>query len=200
MKTITTTAIVALMMATIGLSAIAPSYAQNVPATTEQQAREPGHGANFRQHNQGPRQGGFGGFLGFERGVEGVEIALVRLSHAIEMTAEQQALFETLKTDAIAAATTFSDAVTDLRPAAPAEGTTAERPDMSERLETRIAIETAHLTALEAIQPAATAFFDSLTDAQKAELMPEHGERGGMRHMGSKGGMRHDQAAPATGS
>jgi hypothetical protein len=202
MKMLKTTAIVALMTAAVGLSAIAPTTAQETPAApAAQQAPDAGPGANgpmgnFRQHNQGPRQGGGAGFLNFERGTEGVEIALVRLSHAIEMTADQQALFDTLKTDAMAAADTFSKAVEGLRPAAPAAGATAERPSITERLDTRIALETAQLDALKAVQPAAKAFFDSLTDAQKAELMPARPDRGNMQGkmgQGDRHGGQHDR-------
>lgn len=209
MKTITTTAIVALMTATLGLTAIAPTYAQETqapaaPAPAQEQVQGKGPGLNFRHHNQGPRQdgGGFRDLLGFERGTEAVEIALVRLSHAVELTAEQQPLFDTFKTDALAAAETFSTAVEGLRPAAPEAGQTVERPDFSQRLENRIAIETARLAALQAIQPAATAFFDSLTDAQKADLTPQrpdwHG--GGPRHQGpGPMGGPADAPAPANG-
>lgn len=203
MKTITTTAIVALMTATLGLTAIAPSYAQDVAAPTQEQAfRHGGPGFHLRQNDHGGL--GRGGLIDFLGGnaTEAVEIALVRLSHAIEMTAEQQALFDTLKTDALAAAETFSTAVEGLRPAAPqggaaapqggaaapAEGQAAEVPDFSERLENRIAIETARLAALEAVQPALSAFFDSLTDEQKADLMPKRPMGGGMPGLMGKGG------------
>ncbi|WP_171015868.1 Spy/CpxP family protein refolding chaperone [Devosia sp. FKR38] len=200
MKTLKTTAIAALMTAAVGLSAILPATAQEAaatPAPQQQMADANGpRGNGPGQHNQGPRQGGGAGFLNFERGTEGVEIALVRLSHAIEMTAEQQALFDTLKTDALAAADTFSKAVEGLRPAKPADGTTAERPSITERLDARIAIETAQLDALKSVQPAAKAFFDSLTDEQKAELMPARPDRGNMQgkmgqgnqHGGQNGG------------
>ncbi|HTO28182.1 MAG TPA: Spy/CpxP family protein refolding chaperone [Devosia sp.] len=201
MKTITTTAIVALMTATIGLSAIAPVFAQDAAPTQVQAGNGPG--LHFRHDNKGfgPMGGqrGGGDFLNFGGGAEAIEVALVRLSHRIELTAEQQPLFDTLKTTALAAAADFAAATEGLRPQGgpavptpPAEGetATATAPDMSERLENRIAIETAHLAALQAVQPAAAAFFDSLTDEQKAQLMPERPERGGMPGMG-KGGMRH---------
>lgn len=180
MKTLKKTAIAALMTAAVGLSAILPTTAQEAaatPAPQQQMADANGpHGNGPGQRDQGPRQGGGAGFLNFDRGSEGVEIALVRLSHAIEMTAEQQALFDTLKTDALAAADTFSKAVEGLRPAKPADGATAERPSITERLDARIAMETAQLDALKSVQPAAKAFFDSLTDEQKAQLTPERPE------------------------
>lgn len=181
MKTITKTAIVALMTAAIGFTAIAPSFAQDAsPAPTQEQAfRQGGPGLHLRHDDNGPGRGGFLDFFGRGDSTEAVEIALVRLSHAIDMTAEQKALFETLKTDALAAAETFSTAVEGLRPTPPAEGQTAERPELSEMLTNRIAFETAHLAALEAVQPALTAFFDSLTDEQKADLMPQRPDRNG---------------------
>jgi hypothetical protein len=196
MKTITTTAIVALMTATIGLTAIAPTFAQDA-APTQVQA-ENGPGFHLRRDNQGPGPMGGqrgGDFLNFARGAEAIEIALVHLSHRIELTAEQQALFDTLKTTALSAAADFETATDGLRPQrGPAEGetATATAPDMSERLENRIAIETAHLAALEAVQPAAVAFFDSLTEEQKAQLVPQRPDRDGMPGFG-KGGPRHHQ-------
>jgi hypothetical protein len=204
MKTITTTAIVALMTATIGLSAIVPTFAQTAaPAQAQAQS---GPGLGFRNHDMGGPRGGRGGdMLNVERGVEAVEIALVRLSHSLELTAEQQPLFDALKTAALSAATDFDAATEGLRPVAPAAGGTAAVPDMAERLGHRIAMQTAHLAALEAVQPAAIAFFDSLTDEQNAQLTPQRPDRGGMPGFG-KGGPRHDQqhrqggpAAPGAG-
>ena len=203
MKTITTTAIVALMTAAIGLTAVAPTYAQDAaPAPTQEQAfRQGGPGLHLRQDGEhGPGRGGFLDFFGRGNSTEAVEIALVRLSHAVEMTTEQQALFDTLKTDAMAAAETFSTAVEGLRPAAPqggsavpTEGQTAERPEFSDMLENRIAFETAHLAALEAVQPSLSAFFDSLTDEQKADLMPQRPHRNGGPGMFGKGGEHQGQ-------
>ena len=196
MKTITTTAIVALMTAAIGLTAVAPTYAQDAaPAHTHEQAfRQGGPGLHLRQDGEhGPGRGGFLDFFGRGNSTEAVEIALVRLSHAVEMTTEQQALFDTLKTDAMAAAETFSTAVEGLRPAAPVEGQTAERPEFSDMLENRIAFETAHLDALKAVQPSLSAFFDSLTDEQKADLMPQRPHRNGGPGMFGKGGEHQGQ-------
>ena len=197
MKTLHSTAIIALMTAALGFSAVAPAFAQTAaPTAPAAQEQAPGKGdmSRLRQHD-GQRQGGQrgpGGFLGFERGAEGIEIALVHLSHAIEMTTEQRALFETFKTDALAAAETFSTAVEGLRPAAPAAGQTAERPDISDMVQNRIAMQSAQLAALESIEPSMTAFFDSLTDEQKADLMPQRGDRAGMGKGPMGKGGQHD--------
>jgi hypothetical protein len=193
MTSLKTSAIVALMTAAVGLSAIAPSYAQDATppaplAAAEQAAPGWGHGpmSGMRQHD-GERGGdrGMAGFIGFDGGAEAVEIALVRLSHAVDMTAEQQALFDTLKTDALAAADTFSSAIEALRPA---DGTRPQAFDIATGLDTRIAIQTAQLEALKTVQPSLTAFFASLTDAQKAELAPEPRGRGEQGRMGEHGG------------
>ncbi|MCP8883850.1 Spy/CpxP family protein refolding chaperone [Devosia sp. XJ19-1] len=202
MKTISTSAIVALMTATIGLGALAPTLAQETaPATQSQPAdtnpAEHGfrHGGGMRQGSMGGGMGGgMGGFLNIERGAEAIEIAIVRLTHAIDLTDEQSVLLEDLKSDALAAAAAFETATDGLRPTPPAEGETAERPDMSERFGNRIAIQSAQLAALEAVQPAFAAFFDSLTDEQLAELMPEHGERAA--GMGKHGGGQHGGQHP----
>lgn len=198
MKTISAKTAVALLTATLGVSAVVPVWAQDAaPATQQAQPAEPTVAPPAPGLPGGPRHGGgFRGMLGFERGAEGVEIALVRLSHAIDLTDEQQTLFDTLKSDALAAAETFETATESLRPQPPVEGQeVAAMPDMSERLENRIAMTEAQLAALQAVQPSYTAFFDSLTDAQKAQLVPERGERGGPRgphdggpHHGGPGG------------
>lgn len=207
MKTITTTAIVALMSATIGLSTLPPTFAQDAAPTQVEAQRGPGF--NMRHHHQGPgkRDGMRGGadLLSFERGGEAIEIALVRLSHRITLTAEQQPLFDTFKAAALSAAADFATATADLRPAAPAEGVATPAPTLSKRLENGIALQSARLAALEAVQPAAAAFFDSLTDAQNAQLTPQRPQRDGQREGFSKSGgpRHHDQqqdgpAAPAT--
>lgn len=192
MKTITSTAVAALLIATLSVTAIAPAFAQETTppaASSQDQAGKPGPGLRF-QHQGGQRGGG--DLLDFGRGAEGVEIALVRLSYRIELTTEQQPLFDALRTAALDAASSFETAVQGLHPD-PAATATAERPNPTQRLENRIAIETAHLTALEAVQPAFTAFFDSLTDEQKAALTPERPDRPGQPGMFGKDGPRQHQ-------
>lgn len=196
MKTITTKAAAAFLVTAIGFSAVAPVMAQTAaPApgsevTQSQDASKdrPPH----RRGDQGPRgmNGGAGSMLDFGRGAEAIEVALVRISHRIELTDEQQGLFDALKTSALGAADTFATATKDLRPTPPAAGEERVMPDFSERLEKRIAFEKAQLAALESVQPSASAFFDSLSDEQKAQLAPErgqHGDRGGREH-GPRGG------------
>jgi len=215
MKTISRTAIVALLTASVGLTAIAPVWAQETtsPAQIEAQPAidnpaEPGQ-RGFRPFNHGPRRNGdFGNVLNVERGAENVEVALVRLGYRLDLTSEQQALLDALKTSAIAAARDFAGAAENLRPTPPSAGETPAMPDISTRLENRIALEKARLAALEAVQPAAEAFFDSLTEAQQAQLAPRRPDQGwqhgrpGQHHGFGQHGPRHGGPAgqPAPGA
>lgn len=201
MKTISKTAVVALLTATLGTTALVPVFAQE----TAPRAPQAQHEGNFRNHHQGPGGPGgrFGGdFFSVERGAEAIDVALVRLSHRVDLTAEQQPLFDAFKSSALTAAETFATATADLRPTPPAEGETPTAPNLADRLDTAIAIQTARLDALKAVQPDAKAFFDSLTEEQTASLMPQRPEGGfpgfgkhGPRHPGGAEGA--PEAAPA---
>ncbi|KKB13797.1 hypothetical protein VE25_00065 [Devosia geojensis] len=198
MKTISKTALVALTAASVGLAGIGTSaFAQTTTPTQVEAPGKPGDGAH-RFHRKGPgghaglaerrmmihHMGGPGahgprggmGLLNFGS-AEGLEIAFVRLSYAIDMNEDQRALFDTLKSDALSAQSDFETATEGLRFDRRAE----ERPDIVEIFNNRIAIETARLEAMQAVQPAFEAFFGSLSDEQKAELAPRraHFERPG---------------------
>lgn len=175
MNKISAAAISALLIAATGLGAAAPAFAQDHRPPMQRQME--GHGD--RQHHQentrhrgAQRGGGMGGFLDFERGSEALEIALVRLSYRLELTPEQQTLFDDLRTTALSAAQTYADAAQTARPA----GATS-RPGMADALKQRIALETAHLAALTSVEPKLTAFFASLTPEQQASLSPRRGQR-----------------------
>lgn len=183
MKTLSTTTIVALTTAALGLAAVAPAMAQEATQPASEAAEPAAPALGFRHDGGFAQRGDLGGLMSFERGGEAIELALVRLSHRIELTGEQQVLLDTLKSDALAAAETFTTATEDLRSIPQATSETAELPDITERFENRIALQQAQLAALEAIELSFTAFFGSLTDEQKASLMPERSERpdNGMR-------------------
>ena len=188
MNKTSTKALLAVLATAIGLSAIAPAMAQPAP-TAPEQAAAPQEQA-FRPGGEGPRHGGPAGFLNFGGGAEAIDVALVRLGYRLDLTAEQQTLLDALKTSALAAAADFETAVEGLKPTTqPAEG---EVPDFAERFQQRIEVQTAQLAAMQAVQPDLTAFFDSLTDAQKADLMPQRGEGG----WGPRGGMHGQHKGP----
>jgi hypothetical protein len=204
MKTISTTAIVAMMITTIGLGAVAPAMAQQggqqPPARHHMHNQGDGAHRQFNQdgprHNA-PRAGGMlGGLLDFSRGGENIEIALVRLSHRVDLTDEQKTLLETYKTAALTAQSEFAATLASLRPAPGAAP--AERPNVADRLTARITLEKAHVDALTAVQPSFTALFDSLTDEQKAKLMPQRQQRMGWgHHRNGNGNGMHAPQAPA---
>src|SRR6185437_2074849 len=92
------------------------------------------------------------------------EIALVRLKYAVMPTPEQAPLLDALRTAALADQQHVADACRTARGTAPASAT------MLDRLQARLAIETARVAALNDVIPRFKAFYDSLTDAQKARL------------------------------
>ncbi|KKB10141.1 Spy/CpxP family protein refolding chaperone [Devosia chinhatensis] len=192
LKSLTSRTAIALVAASLGLGAVAPAFAQDAPPAPAAQERS-APDRTFRPGGPG-HAGAANGLLGFERGAEGIEIAIVRLSHRLDLTEAQQALLETLKADALAAATTFESATKGLRPQRPGEAEGQAPTDPASRLDNTIALQKARLAALEAVQPAFTAFVESLDAEQQAQLMPQPGERPG--HWAGK---RHDRFGPQDG-
>jgi hypothetical protein len=189
MNSFSTKAITAALATAIGMTAIAPAMAQSAPPAPDAAVAAPDAAPEAmpdapvppgpRHGPHGPRRpGGPDMLFDFARGGEEMEVALVRLSYRLDLTTEQEGLLEALKTAARSAADDFGTATEGLRPTPPAEGETPVMPSITERLANRIAMEKAQLAALEAVQPAVTAFFDSLTDEQKAQLTPQPGEGG----------------------
>ena len=116
------------------------------------------------------------------------DMALSRLAATIELTADQQALFEALRAEITDARDALVASRMDLR--GEREPGAEQTFDPVARLNTRIALESAQLAALEAIEPAYSAFFGSLTPEQTAalsELRGEGRERMGQRRPGGFG-------------
>jgi hypothetical protein len=215
MKTLTTTALVALVAGSIGFAALTPAaFAQQAPNPGQPGGQQmqghmqmPGHfgqGMGRMRNARGP--GGEGGLLALvcsDRGAERAEIGFVRLSHRLELSAEQQALFDDLKAAALTAQTQFADQCEK-----PAEPATADAepavPNPVERLTTRIANDTLRLDLMEGLLPRLEAFYDSLTDEQKASLQPQRGRdgqgfrmrRGDLEVQPGQPGQPSDPAAP----
>ncbi|MFD2646833.1 Spy/CpxP family protein refolding chaperone [Devosia albogilva] len=179
MKTLHSTALIALLTATIGLSAAAPAFAQGpMDGPVQIHRHHAGPGPMHGGPGFGPRGFG-GGFFGFGAGAEAVEVALVRLSHRVDLTAEQQPLFDAFREAALAAATELEATVEGLKPA-----NNDEDLDIAGRFSDRLAIERARLEAMEAVEPSLTAFFDSLTDEQLDTLKPRREGRPHFRLFG----------------
>ena len=191
MKTLTSTAIVAIVAGTVGFAAL-------IPVAFAQQGPNPGGqpGQQFGQHDQ-MNPGQFGQFgnqrierMRNARGPEGrgtllslvcadeaaerTEIGFVRLAYRLELTPEQQTLFDDLKTATLTAQTKFADAC-----AKPAEPNSAEAPpavpNPVERLTAQIGNDSLRLELMQGLLPKLEAFYGSLTDEQKAALQPQRG-------------------------
>jgi hypothetical protein len=166
-------ALVATSMSVITL----PALAQDTTAPAVQKADRQIHRMVNRE--AGPGRGEVLNLICSDRGAEALEIAFVRWSHALDLTAEQQPLFDALKTKALTTQTSFAD---DCQAAMP-DRTADAKPDLLDGLKARLAIEEAKLTAMNEILPDFEKFYSSLTDEQKADLMPrgfgQHGDRMG---------------------
>src|SRR5688500_2240400 len=111
MKSLTTTALVAIVAGTIGFAALTPvAFAQQAPNPAqpgqEMQGHMPGHfgqdGMGRLRNARGPgNQGGLLALVCSDRGAERTEIGFVRLAHRLDITAEQQTLFDDLKSSAL---------------------------------------------------------------------------------------------------
>jgi len=181
MKLITSTT-AAVIVATLGLGAMAPAAFAQDQGPQAGPGFGPRHEQGFRAHNQdgmrqdGERGGMRGGMLQLvcsDQGAERLEHMFVSLSHRVELTAEQTPLFDALKTAALTAQTGFADTCTSVLPEA---GTTAQAPNLVERLQTGIKIDEARIAALSDVLPSLEAFYASLTDDQKAKLDARPGE------------------------
>lgn len=198
MKFITKTS-AAVIVAALGLGALAPAALAHDWGRQQQAGpggAGPRHEMAFRGDQDGPRFGGQrqmgdrggmrGGLLQLgcsEQGAQRLEHVFVSLSYNLELTAEQQPLFDALKTAALTAQTGLADTCAAAQPAA-ADATQA--PNIVERMQTRIKVDEARTTAMSEVLPELQAFYDSLTDAQKAKLdagpgkmRGQHGKRQG---------------------
>ena len=146
---------------------------QQMQQSNGQNMRAPGMGANNGTRGPGMRggiaQGGLVHFMCTDNGAPRVEIALNNMSDRLTLDDNQTALFDSFQTAALTAQTAFADACT--APAATA-GTSF---DPVELLEMRVTNQTANIAAIEAVLPSLEAFYNSLTDEQKADLLPQRG-------------------------
>ena len=183
MKSLTTKAIAALVAATIGAVSYTPfAYAddsaapQNGTAMQHPGMHHPGQPGGMRQmwmHRGALNMGQHGDLLDLAcspRGGEALEVALVHVKYTVDLTAEQTPLFDTLHDAAVADQKTFADAC---KAAMGNPGDAAGKSTL-DRFQSRLDIEKAKLAAITDLMPKFKAFYDSLTDAQKAKLDAEH--------------------------
>jgi hypothetical protein len=145
-----------------------------------------GHRRDVQIHRDGGARldGARGGLLALGCGpnaAERIEHSIVALSYRVNPTGEQVQLLDALKTTALDAQkelATTCDAVLPDRTADAAAPDTAARPNMLEAMQMRLKIDEARVAALGDVLPSFEAFFNSLTDEQKATL-EFHGHRRG---------------------
>ena len=190
-----TSALAALVVAAVSLSSL-PVAAQDLTPAANRGDREIHR--TIMHDGSGPGMGrGAGGILGLvcsERGAEALEIAFVRMAHRLELTDTQQPLFDALKSKALTTQTSFADDCAAARP----DRTAQERPDLLEGFKARLKVEEARVAALTAVLPDFEAFYASLTDQQKADLMPRMG-RGDREDGPGRDGMGRHMRLPAPG-
>ena len=176
----TSMTIVALVVATITAGAAEPALAQDAGDNRGpgMQLRGPGGEQGRFVHRGGPGEGmqmrvrhhggGLFALVCSERGADRLEHMLLDIAQRTDPTAEQAPLYDALKDAALVAQADFAETCATARPA---EGEAADR-DLAERLKSRLDIQQAHLTAMSAVLPAFEAFYDSLSDEQKAAMEP----------------------------
>ena len=183
-------ALAALVVTSMSVIAL-PAFAQTTTTPAAQKADRQIHRMVNREAGPGRGVGGVLNLICSDKGAEAIEIAFVRWSHALELTAEQKPLFDALRTKTLTTQTSFADTCKAAMPARTANA----KPDLLETLKARLAIEEAKLTAMNEILPDFETFYASLTDQQKADLMPRgfgmHGNGPGDR-MGRNEGPGRD--------
>jgi hypothetical protein len=186
----TRAAAIAALIASVSLTAMTPAFAED--------NMQGGRKGDMRQHRMldmraeaGPR----GGMMPVDfrcgpNAADKLDNRFDRLAGNLELTADQQKLYDAFAASALTAQTGFADTCATLKPAT---ATATDKPDPVERMETRLKIDEARLAALTTVLPDFKAFYASLTDEQKQNIGP--GGRGRGHDMG-RGDMRHGNMQP----
>ncbi len=185
-------ALAALVATTIGFGAVLPVAADDIavtPPAPPAAAADPGMADARFMPNGGMRRGmapgaGMLGLACSPKGAETLEVALVHMSYRLQLTADQQKLFDTFREKALTTETNFADTCKTDMPARTADA----KPDLLARLKAGLALDSARLTALNDVLPDFEALYNSLTDTQKQALFPHRG--------GGHGGMQHGMGRP----
>ena len=159
-----------------------------------ERGNNPGMRQNFSQNGggMGP-MGGMTGLFNFQRGAEAIEVALVRIGYRLNLTAEQQPLFDQMRTTVVDAVRKYIADTAQVRSERSTPTAPLTLPDLLQR---RIVIENAQLEALTSVVPSVTAFYESLTPQQQSMLTPlQRGQRGGGNWGGQGSG--NDQSGPS---
>jgi len=168
----TRAAAIAAIVASVGLSALTPAIAQ--------ENREP------RQHRmlefRAAPHGRFelAQFSCAPKAADRLERRFDRLAERLKLSEQQKPLYEAFMTSALVAQTELSDKCAAMRPTrAAGEGANkgadkgkGQRPDLLQRMEMQLKFDEARLVAVNAAFPDFKAFYASLSDEQKRQLLP----------------------------
>jgi hypothetical protein len=174
--------ILAALVAALGLTAMSPTFAAG-----PDRPRNDNRALEFRRDAAGGAFR-FAEFSCNDRAADRLERRLDRMADWLELSKNQEKLFEDFRTTALTAQTDFADQCNTIRPGQTANKN--ERPDLIQRLEQRLKFDEARLAAMSELLPQFKSFYESLTDQQKRELAP----RG---HMQGKFEGRHLPQRPA---
>jgi hypothetical protein len=173
-------ALAALVATSLSVAAILPVAAQDAPAAPPAppaastapapDTAQPSHHMRPMHHrsmqrNNNMRRGGLLAAACSAKGPVILQRLLDRSAKRLDLTTDQQKLFDSFRTTALSAETTFSDSC---KADMPQKG--AARPDLPARLKAGLAVDQARVTALTSVLPDFTAFYASLSADQQAKL------------------------------
>lgn len=194
MKRTTTMTIAALVIATIATGA-APAFAEDQSAgptagAAGQMQFQPGpNSGRFMMRHMGREEMGLGGGMlavaCSRDGADRLEHMLLTIEQRTDPTAEQQPLYDTLKSSVTKAQSDFAAACAAALP----DTADSTSKSLADRLKMRLEVEKAHVEAMTAVIPAFEAFYNSLSDAQKQALEARgdgHDLRFGEQHRGGR--------------
>jgi len=212
-----TIVIAALVASALGVSSVVPTLAQDAsnpptppavaPSTPAPPAATTPDTTPKPMHRFARKGGGMGGMDRGDRlvalacsdkGAEILQRVLDRSAKRLDLTTDQQKLYDPFREKALTPETSFADQCQAARP-----DRSKGRPDLITHLQSQLAIDQARITALNAVLPDFQALFDTLSDQQKAELRPGMLMGRGMGkgdRMGRDGGQPHHWGSRDGGS
>jgi hypothetical protein len=161
-------AAIAAIVASVGLSAFTPAMAAGPRDTMR-----PHRMLDFRAGNDGRFQ--FAQFTCAPKAADRMEHRFDKLADRLKLSDEQKKLYDAFMTSALTAQTDFADKCADLRPERATRADRKqreERPDLLDRMETRLKLDEARLAAMNTVYPDFKAFYSSLSEQQQADLFP----------------------------
>jgi len=175
----TRASVLAALVATLGLTAMGPASAAGFPQHQRTADNRGPTLVEFRRDGAGAFQ--FAEFSCAPHAADRLETRLDRMAKRLDLSTDQEKLFEDFRTSALTAQTNFADQCDNIRPGRSADR--SERPDLIQRLEQRLKFDEARLTAMSELLPQFKTFYASLNDLQKRALLPRQMFRQGLEDL-----------------